>query len=360
MMVAIFWFILILFILVLAHEFGHFWTARKMGMGVEEFGIGFPPRIWSWKDKLGTTWSLNIIPLGGFVKIEGENSQDELTPTSFGGKRKSARALVLVAGVVMNMVLASGLYMVGFGFGLPTILNGEVPNGARVTNRSVRVIEVHPNSSAMQAGILTGDRIVSVNGVGYQLSEQARAAFKPLPPETTVTLLVERASEELSFELTPARLEGLEIDGVGVALMDTGKVHYAWYLAPFMGIVAAFRLAGEMIVTLGVLIAGLFSGNGVEGGLAGPVGIAVITGEVAKLGLGHILQFAAALSVNLAVLNILPIPALDGGRLLFLAIEAIRGKPLKKGVERTVHSLGFLALIILIIGVTYGDIIKLF
>ncbi len=354
-------FLALLSILVLAHEWGHFAAARKAGMIVEEFGIGFPPRLFSWTSRKGTLWSINLIPIGGFVRIQGENGDNRLAAGSFATKSFLARFVVLFGGVFMNLVVAAVLFSIGFGFGLPAIVEGGIDARAIVTNEAIHVVQVLPGSPAEQAGVLNGDQVLSIDGENFADGEVAREALKPNVDGSPIEIKIERGGEEQTLKLAPTFIEDIGREGVGLALVETGKVRYPWYFAPVKGVTTTTGMTIQIVEAFGKLIAGVFTKDSdVAAQLSGPVGIAVLTGQVADLGLSHLVQFAAMLSVNLAVLNALPFPALDGGRILFLAIEAVRRKPVSQGFEQAVHASGFALLILLVVFVTYRDIVNLF
>lgn len=354
-------FLLILSVLVLAHEWGHFATARKAKMVVEEFGIGFPPKLFSWTSSSGTVWSINLIPIGGFVRIQGENGEHRYEAGSFATKSYLARFAVLFGGVFMNLVVASLLFAIGFMFGLPSVIEGGVDPYAKVSDEAISVVQVLAESPSEQAGILNGDRIVSIDGQTFTDGELARQALKPHEDGSPLDVVVSSGGEERTVKLMPTYIEDIDREGVGLALVQTGKVRYPWYFAPVKGVTTTFGMTVQIFDAFGGLIKGAFTkDSNVAAQLSGPVGIAVLTGEVAHLGVLHLVQFAAMLSVNLAVLNVLPFPALDGGRILFLAIEAIRRKPVSQTVEQGVHAAGFAILILLVLFVTYRDIVNLF
>lgn len=354
-------FLVLLSILVLAHEWGHFAAARKAGMVLEEFGIGFPPRLFSWKDKKGTVWSINLIPIGGFVRIQGESGEKRFEEGSFATKSYLARFAVLFGGVFMNLVVAAVLFSVGFMFGLPSVIEGGVDAQAIVSNEAVNVVQVLVGSPAEQAGILPGDTILSIDGEVFATGEAAREALRPNADGTPIEINLEHAGEQKTVKLVPTYIADIDRDGVGLALVETGNVRYPWYFAPVKGVVTTAGMTLQIVEAFGKLIAGVFTkDSNVAAQLSGPVGIAVLTGQVADLGWAHLVQFAAMLSVNLAVLNVLPFPALDGGRIFFLAIEAIRRKPSSQALEQGIHAAGFALLIMLVIFVTYRDIVNLF
>ncbi len=354
-------FLLILSVLVIGHEWGHYFAARRMGMKVDEFGLGFPPRIWAWKRKDGMEVSLNMIPLGGFVKIKGENGEGDLSSEasakgdSFASKSIPKRFVVLVAGVVMNLVMAWIIFTVGFWVGIPAVTDGGVMGGT-VTNEGVTVFDVVKDSPADVAGVEIGDKVASIDGVVYTDSDAARLA---LAPGSTHAVALDRGGKEVDVSVTASYSEMEKKDIVGVALLKTGTVHFPWYQAPWRGMEQTVTSTGEIFAALGGLVVNIFQHKSIGAAVSGPVGIAVVTGQVAKMGFAHLLQFAAMLSLNLAVLNVLPIPALDGGRVAFLILEAIRRKKASVRLESTVHGIGFALLMLLVVFVTFKDILGL-
>lgn len=350
-------FLALLSVLVLVHEWGHYFAARKSGMKVEEFGLGFPPRLASWKRKDGMVVSLNAIPLGGFVKIQGESGDETNSPDSFANKSIARRFIVLVAGVAMNLVAAAVIFTVGFMIGMPTVTEGDIAGGI-VSSPAIHVLEVLPDSPAFTAGIEVGDRVMSIDGVPYVDSTAAREALSPEGEAHQV--VIARGDEVLTVSLDAAYIEAIEREAVGIGMLETGTVRFPWYLAPLRGIEATISATWQIVSALGALVGNLVTRQPIDAEIAGPVGIAVVTGEVAKMGISHLLQFAAMLSLNLAVLNILPIPALDGGRIAFLFLEAIRRKKASQQLEQTVHTIGFALLMLMVLVVTFRDIVGLF
>ncbi len=353
-------FLVVLSVLVIAHEWGHYFAAKKSGMDVEEFGIGFPPRIFGMKDKSGTTWSINLIPLGGFVRIKGENGEERSDPKAFSSKGFWKRLIVLSAGVIMNLIVAWILFTAGFLFGLPAVVEGMGDPQAIISDRAVQVVEVVAESPAEKAGLEAGDVVKSIDGETFTTGEAARTGLVPNEDGSPLTIVVERSGQEKTIMVQPQFLEELGRAGVGVALTETGSVRYPVYLAPIMGAETVLSMVSQIVQAFWGLITGLFKSENVVSQLSGPVGIAVLTGQVAKLGFAHLIQFAAMLSVNLAVLNAMPFPALDGGRIFFLFIETLRRKPNSQKFEQAVHGAGFALLMLLVIFVTYRDIVKLF
>lgn len=351
-------FFVLLSVLVIAHECGHFFAAKKSGMGVEEFGLGFPPRLFSWKSKSGMTWSFNIIPIGGFVKIKGEDGEDRHHPNSFASKSLAKRFVVIIAGVFMNFVLAYVLLTVGFGIGLPAVVEGEVSPHAIITDRVVRVADIASGSPVDNAGIEIGDKILAVNGTFYETSPEIREALA-FASSGIIELQIEHNGDSSIVTVEPTYIEEIRGEGIGFAPVETGTVRYPLYYAPIKGAEATYYLTSQIGVAFFEIVKSIFTDADSPGEIAGPIGIAVLTGEMAHAGFAYLLQFAAILSINLAILNILPFPALDGGRIAFILIEALRGKPASPKLEAIVHNTGFLILMLIVIVITYKDIVSL-
>lgn len=352
------------------HEFGHFISAKKLGAKVEEFGFGFPPRaVGVYKNHEGkikivfkktpqtasTIYSLNWVPIGGFVKIKGEDGEGKNDPDSFASKPVWKRAVILAAGVTMNLVLAAAIMSAGFGIGMPQAIEKDIA-GANVKNRALQIVSVTKNSPAGEAGLQAGDEIAAVDGKKLDFKELQAYATSKIGEE--VVYSIKREGEIFDAKATPAILKETGYGGIGVGLVETGIVSYPWHLAIWKGITETIFFTKEIVIAFATLIKDLFIGKGATVDLSGPIGIAVITGRMARLGLIYILQFTALLSVNLAVVNILPFPALDGGRLLFLVIEKIRRRAMSQKVESLIHNAGFMVLMALVIVVTYRDFIK--
>jgi len=380
-MTTVILFILVLSVLVFVHELGHFWTARRLGVKAEEFGFGFPPRaLGFFKSKsgrwrflksnispdslaeeerpVGTVYSLNWLPLGGFVKIKGENGEGKQDSDSFAAKALWRRALILSAGVIMNIVLAAALLSVGYMIGLPQSLD-EVKASAQVSEAQVFVMEVLPDSVAAQAGVESGDIIKAVEGQKITSNEELQdLVSKRTDQDTSFTII--RGGEEQNIIIRPSFSEAVDRAVIGVSIYASGLVRYPFFTAIWEGIKLTGLTFWLIILAFYSLIRDLIIGVSVSGQVAGPVGIATLTGQVASLGITYLLQFMALLSLNLALVNILPFPALDGGRLLFLLIEKFKGKPVRQSVEAWIHTIGFWLLITLILVITYKDIMRLF
>jgi len=330
--------------LVLAHEFGHFATAKAFKVRVEEFGIGFPPRLFS-VQKGETKYSLNAIPLGGFTKMVGE--EDPQLPRSLASKRTGVRILVLSAGSLMNFLLPIILFSIAF----------IVPHNTTVGE--VIVTEVAQNSPADRAGIETGDVIVSINGKPiHNISELHVQTYLNLGEQ--VDMLVKHSDSTTGeIQLTP-RWEPPPNEGaMGVIVSMPNPTVIEESYPPWEAIPMG---AGQCIETFVLFKNEIMSWfiRGVTPQVTGPVGIAQMVGEVARTGISPLMQFAAFLSINLAIINILPLPALDGGRITFVILERLRrGKRVSPRTEGLVHLIGFALLIAVIMVITYQDIIRI-
>lgn len=355
MIVTLIVFVFILGLLVFVHELGHFVAARKNGVKVEEFGFGFPPRMFGVK-KGETIYSINWIPLGGFVKIKGEAGENREDNDSFAHKKIWQRTLILASGVLMNFILAAALLSFGFMIGLPQAIDGDT-GGARIRDAKIQIIQILEGTPAKEADVETGDTLISVDGkkIKEVAEMQDYVAGKIGVP---VKMIFERGGSEIEKEVVPIFLPETGRGGIGVGLLKSGIVSYPWYSALWKGAEATVFFTWNVIVAFYELIKNLIITQKVSVDLSGPVGIAVLTGQVARMGFIYLLQFTAMLSVNLAVINFLPFPALDGGRILFLIIEKIRRRPVSQKIENAVHNIGFALLMLLILLVTYRDIAK--
>lgn len=367
-------FLLVLGVLVFVHELGHFVVARKNGVKAEEFGFGFPPRIWGiyknnenkWKqvrgskkvkDAKSTIYSFNWIPLGGFVKIKGEGGQDKEDKDSFAHKAVWRRALILVAGVAMNIILAGVLISVGYMIGFPDS-TANLAKSAQVSGQQVQIIQVMPDSAAESADIKPGDVVLSVDGESVDSEIELQELIRASANEE-VDLVLKRQDKTMNLTVSPDLKDNGQ-GSLGVAIVSSGIVKYPFFQSIWQGFKVAFLLLGAIFVAFFELIKGLFVGAPISAEIAGPIGIADMTGNYARMGFSYLLQFTALLSLNLAVINILPFPALDGGRILFLAIEKIKGSPVKQEVENIIHNLGFILLMLLVLIVTFKDVSRLF
>jgi len=359
-------FLLVLVILIVVHELGHFFTAKLAVMRVDEFGIGYPPKAYTMFKKDGTEYTLNWLPFGGFVKIHGEDdsASGSPSPDSFASKPRIVQAIVLVAGIVMNIVFAWILISISLGLGMPRALSAEE---AAVTPGSELVVShILADSPAATAGLTPTDVIVSAERGDVVFTGTDAGAFTAFvasgEPESPITFTVERNGEVKTIEATPAT-GVVESDpsryalGLGVAAL--GTVAVPWYEAPIQGALMTWELIKQVAVGLVAFFGSVFTLSADLSEVAGPVGIAGAVGDASATGIVALLTLTAVISINLALVNLLPLPALDGGRLLFVAIEAVTRKPIPQGAANIANTLGFAFLILLMVAVTASDIFKL-
>lgn len=367
-MLSIIIFILILSVLVMLHELGHFLAAKRAGIGVEEFGFGLPPRIWG--RKIGETiYSINWLPFGGFVRLVGEDPTDKRrdAQNSFYVKSIWQRSVVVVAGVFMNFVLAVVIFYVvilllGFKVSLPLL----VPHEFKFVNQSkqVLVVETGPASAAEKAGIEAGDSILSADGQSVSSIDQLQQIIRESQDKPVEFVLENPVNNKTRVvTVTPVYNEELGAPAIGVALGELAVLNYDTLpQRMFSGFSHSYNIVAYSGKIFGELISYAIAQKDIEPvkeGISGPVGIAGVVSQAVKLGPISVLQLAGLLSLNLAVINVLPIPALDGGRFFFIIVEAITRRRAHPTVEKWVHQIGFALLLALIVLVTYNDILKL-
>lgn len=341
--VTIIVFLLILGLLIFVHELGHYVSARMVGVKVEEFGIGYPPRIFGIR-RGETLYSLNIIPLGGFCKLLGEENPEE--PRSLASKSALARLFVLSSGSLMNAILPIVLLTIAF----------MIPRQVAVGD--VLIEEIAPNSPAEEAGLEPGDTIISINGNEVRnIGEVIYETHLGLGDITTLEI-VGADSSLRKVELIPRwdPPEGEGAMGVALVLTNVEEVSESY---PFWEAVP--KSATTLVQTFELLrneVRSWFA-KGAAPEVGGPVAIFQLTGEANEAGPSYLLQFAAFLSINLAIINLFPLPALDGGRIVFVFLEvARRGKRVSPRTEAMVHLVGFIMLITLMVVITYVDILR--
>lgn len=374
-MATIFIFILVLGILIFVHELGHFLTARRNGVKAEEFGFGFPPRIFGFvfddftkKFRLvkgnqvvespHTVYSLNWIPLGGFVRIKGEDRESATAndPDSFVNKSAWVRFKILVAGVVMNFLLAWALFSVVLMLGFPEQID---PNErSQYQNTEIQILQVQAGTPAEAIGLRAGDVLKKLDNTRVTNLEQV-APYIAERKGQSISVTVERGGETLVLQGVPRTDAPAGEGALGISFSETAIVQYGFFEAIWKGAEQTYLKTVEIFSVLGTMIASLFTGAKVEMDIAGPVGIVYLTKQMSELGLAYLLYFAAILSINLGIINALPIPALDGGRILFVLIEKLKGSPVSQKVEGYVHGVGFVLLLLLMAWVTLYDILRL-
>ena len=368
-MLAIIVFIIILSILVMIHELGHFIAAKRAGIGVEEFGFGLPPRIWG-KEVGETIYSINWLPFGGFVRLVGEDPTDKKrdAKNSFYIKSLPARISVVLAGVFMNFALAVVIFYIvvgalGFKVSLPLLVEHQF----KFVNQSeqVLVVDVAPGSVAAASGIAIGDSIIYAQGqkIG-QVSDLQKIIRSS--QDQSLTLILENPvnNKTRSVVVTPKYSEEIKTPVIGVSLGELAVLSYQTRGQKlFSGFIHSYNILDYSTRIFGRLISYSISQKDispVSEGVSGPIGIAQITQQAVTLGPISVLQLVGLLSLNLAIVNILPIPALDGGRFFFLIIESITRRRIYPQVEKWAHQIGFAILLGLIILITYNDLLKIF
>jgi regulator of sigma E protease len=368
-------FIIILLVLVLVHEAGHFFTAKKFGIRVDEFGFGFPPKLFG--KKIGETeYTFNLLPIGGFVKIFGEDPNEENMngpdrERSFVHKAKWKQAIVLFAGVFANFLLAWLLFSFGFISGLPSSV-GSGASEYTLTDVHTVVVSVAPGSPAEVAGLKSGDQIAAMY---INWEDETRSSVKDdlaeLTPEKVKEFVQKHQSEEIHIIYNRAKSEVAQnitvipktTDGnpaIGIAMDQVGIVKLPVLQAFSEGMKFTLSITKGTIIGLYMLIADGIRGQGSFASVTGPVGMVGIVGDAYQFGFAYLLSFAALISINLAIINLIPFPALDGGRLFFLLIEKIKGSAINPKVTNTANMVGFGILILLMLVVTYHDVVKLF
>ncbi len=355
-------FLIVLTILVFVHEMGHFWVARRNRVRVEVFSIGFGPEIYGWTDRLGTRWKISAIPLGGYVKMFGENAvpgdaeeERPLTPeeraVSFHEKSLRQRSAIVAAGPIANFLLAIVLFA-----GLFAFVGKPAPLAAVGT--------VQPESAAAEAGLQPGDRILSINGEAITWFEDLRRIVSA-NPSVRLELTVRRNGAEMLVLATPKRYmgeeapdEAREIGRLGVS-PDPEQVEYERVgplTAVWMGVERTANMTMQILAYLGQII----GGSRTTDELGGPLRIAQLSGNICQGGLADCIFFMAALSINLGLINLFPVPMLDGGHLAFYAVEGILGRPLSRRVQEYSLRFGLTLVLLLMIFVTWKDLGHLF
>ncbi len=328
-------------VLIIIHELGHFCVAKYLGLLVEEFGFGMPPRL------AGKRWgetliSLNWLPFGGFVRVYGERHAEEKTgipPTrSLAHQPLSKKVLFMSSGVMMNFVLGWLLVSMVFMAGIPP---------------SVLITEIKENSLAASAGFLAGDQLIDFKTVDSFID------FINKNRGREVNLEVSRAGKALNIKVTPRTAVPEGEGNLGIAIVETGLPKTGFFSSFWEGLKTSVALLGAILLGVFKLVVGVFADIKLLENFVGPVGIVNVAVQTAKLGLVNLLQLIALISLNLAVFNVLPIPALDGGHLFFLLIGKLKGSPIKPGTEILVNGLGFAFLLLLIFAVTVKDILTL-
>ncbi len=355
-------FFVILLVLVLVHEFGHFIVAKKAGIRVDEFAFGFPPKLFGkkWGE---TTYSFNALPLGGYVKIYGENPDDvdaDNRKRSFIGKPRIIQALVIIAGIVFNLILAWILLAAVLMIGIASPL--DETNSAYVKSPMVMITGVHEDTPAEAAGLLAGDVVTHISDGRDSIDVTATenlSDFIGVREGRPVTITYQRKDETKEVTITP--VSGLSQNGAAIGIyMDlVGTLQLPLHKALYEGAIKTYQYTELTVVGIYTFLFGAIIGQGDFSQVTGPVGIVNAVGDAANVGFANLLLFTALISINLAVINLIPFPALDGGRLLFIAIEAIMRRQITPSIANALNLVGFALLMLLMLVVTWHDVANL-
>ena len=352
----------VLALIVFVHELGHFMVAKWCGIRVDEFGLGFPPRALKLFSYKGTDYTLNWIPFGGFVKIYGEDSLDKDDPDfkrSLIAKKWWQQIAVLAAGVTMNVILAWVIFSGMLIAGAPTLAS-QTDHPELLKDVKLTVLDVAPNSPAATAGIATGDVVTKIASSKSILVNPDVTTFTSFIQSGTeqdaITVSVKRGDTTKDISITPKTGIVAEHVAIGVAVDQVG---YQPGLSFFASLGQGFTTTIRVVESTGQAFAHLISGNMNLNTISGPVGLTKIVGEAEQVGLTSLFMVIAVISVNLAIINILPLPALDGGRIVFVIIEAVIRRPLPKKFVEWVNGAGFVLLLLLMLVITVKDVIKL-
>jgi len=372
--------IISLSILIFFHEFGHFIVSKVFHVKVEEFGFGYPPRIFGFvkvknkrrfflgknipKEKdLGTIYSLNWIPFGGFNKLKEAKDENEMTEDSLEGKKWWQKALIAVAGAGMNIFLTFLLFFFLFYIGPKQIITPEM-SGLKIRESQIVVASILKGAPADKAGLKISDIILEIDNKKVKTVKDVQDYLKD-KANKTVTLKIKRKNKVLNLKVTPVSGEKIYPDQkfkkavIGVVLAKMGRVSYPFFQAIKKAFIRTTSLFKQIIIGLAIFLKKLIFEHKVIGEAIGVVGLAALTKEATELGFGYLINFLAIISLLIAITQLIPFPALDGGHLVFYLIEGIRKKPISIRVVNLINNIGFIILMALMIFLTYRDILRL-
>lgn len=351
--------IVLFVLLVVVHEFGHFIAARKSGVEVEEFGLGFPPRAKVLTKKNGTEYTLNWLPIGGFVKLKGEHDAATEKGT-FGAASFGRKTLIIAAGVLMNWLAAIVIFTIVALVGMPQLVDNQfqVKNDANVIRQEVFAGHVEEDSPAQSIGLQSGNRIIAINNEPVMSGKQLRETTSQFAGEEVAVSFLQNGKEQTK---SVTLRDDPEKGNFGVAPGEQTLIRSTWS-APIVGAGTTVQFTVETLKGLAGALANLFTGNASEAGesVTGPIGIIVVLQNLAQQGLVFVLFLIGVISVSLAVMNVLPVPALDGGRLFVMALFRLLRKPLTKEMEEKIHGTGMVVLLALVAVITVVDVRRFF
>ena len=344
--------------LVVVHEFGHFIAARRSGVGIEEFGIFFPPRLWSRKTKKGWIFSINLLPLGGFVRLKGEHDADK-RPGSFGAASLKSKVKIMLAGVAMNLVAAFVLLTILAWVGLPQLIPNQysIKSDAHSTENETLVGAIENNSPAAHAGLKSADVLVSITSDKGKIIKITSADGLPSITKSLAGQRVELQFIQNKHFKTKSVVLRSHKAYLGISPSQYTVERYTWS-APVVALGSIVQFTGLTFHGLWTAIASLFTGNTTKAAaqVTGPVGIFEILKSGTLLGYQFILMIIAVISLSLAIMNVLPIPALDGGKLFVTLISRAINKQISEKAENIIYGTGFAILFALIIVITIVDV----
>jgi regulator of sigma E protease len=346
--------------LIVLHELGHFLLAKKFGIEIEEFGVGYPPRILG--KKIGkTVYSINLLPFGAFVKVRGEKGEIS-DSKSFSAKPIWQRFLIVLGGILIFLIVSWFLISASFKIGSPTAISDE----EEALESKVQIVAVAKNSPAEKAGLKIGDFILAMESEGKKIEKIEKVKevqeFTKLNLEKEIILKIERGKNIFETRIIPRKNPPPDEGPMGIVLVRTTTISLPFFKAVLEGLKTIFLFSFSILKSIPKFIFEILARRKLPAGveIVGPVGIFSLSWQMINLGLNYYLRFLALISVYLAVFNILPIPALDGGKILFLAIEFFRKKPVPPKVEQNITAIFFAFLIFLMVLVTIRDILRLF
>jgi regulator of sigma E protease len=355
-------FILVLSLLVFVHEMGHYLVGRWSGIRILAFSVGFGPEIFGFTDRHGTRWKISVIPLGGYVRFFGDEDASSKPDTdkiaamseedrarSFAGAKLWKRAATVAAGPIANFLLAIAIFTILFSVYGRTIADPVVA-------------EVKPDGAAAAAGVLPGDLLVAIDGGKVETFDDVRR-YVSIRPSQKIVVTIERGGQKLDLPMVPQRVDmtdqfgnKAEVGQIGIVTnQQAGNFRLQTY-TPLQALREAVLQTRDIVTGTFKYIANIFSGTMRADQLGGPIRVAQASGQMASLGIGAVLQLAAVLSVSIGLLNLMPVPVLDGGHLMFYAVEAVRGKPLGSSAQEIAFRIGLAMILTLMVFTTWNDI----